>query len=110
MSVGDVGRDDGIATVLGNTGDAWKCAYRKHVNEWFVMLGIGQVFNGERLRKHVESTGLEPPGHHNAWGGMASGVIGHWLKTGRIEQLGPVSKALDAQAHSRRYPTYRKLR
>jgi len=66
----------------------------------------GWVGTGEDIRRFlIEEMSLEPPHHHNAWGGMISGA----LRRGLILGTGRYAKMRSVRSHARKTEIYRRL-
>ena len=66
-------------------------------------LPLGWVGTGEDIRRFlIEKMNLEPPHHHNAWGGMISGAT----KKGIISGTGRYTKMNAVSSHARKTEIY----
>jgi hypothetical protein len=101
-------RDEGIARVLMSEAH-WRDIYRRILNEWITREPCGMRFTGETLRLVAQRRGIESPHHHNAWGGVANGIIREWLRRKLIAPTGTMRNARDPKAHARSYRVYEKL-
>jgi hypothetical protein len=98
---GEERKKNGMATALGNNLEWAGEAQRK------IMLYLigpdapkGQ-FLFETFRKEIPDIG-NPPGHMNAWGGLASAL----KKAGVIDAIGPYDKATSKKNHAHKYQLY----
>jgi hypothetical protein len=69
-------------------------------------LPSGWTGTGEDIRRFLlEGLQLEPPHHHNAWGGMISGAI----KMGIIAGTGRYTSMKAVKSHARKTEIYQRL-
>ena len=70
------------------------------------MLPHGWIGTGEDIRRFlIEEMQLEPPHHHNAWGGMIYGAI----KMGLIAGTGRYARMKAVKSHARKTEIYQRL-
>lgn len=101
-------RDAGIERVLMSEAH-WRDIYHQLLNAWLAHQPLGMRFTGETLRLIAMNRGLESPHHHNAWGGVASGLIRQWMVRKLVAPTGHMRHAKDPKAHARLYREYVKL-
>lgn len=98
-------RDKAIRRVVRNQDETWKQLYRHHAVKFLESrIPIDLEFTGEDLRIYLEPI-IGRPTHHNAWGGMASGVLRGWLRDKKITE-GGMAHMKGARSHARRTPLY----
>jgi hypothetical protein len=72
---------------------------------FLLTLPPGWEGTGEDIRRFlVEDMSLDPPHHHNAWGGLISGA----LRRGTITGTGKYRKMTSVRSHARKTEVYRR--
>lgn len=100
-------RDKAIKRVVDRQEDPWKALYRHHAEQFLthrICCDGEEGFIGEDLRVFLEPI-IGAPKHHNAWGGMAAGVLRKWMKEKKIAEQG-MGQMRGAKSHARRTPQY----
>lgn len=97
-------RNQGIDQVLENN-KAWAEAIASFfINVWLPSKPEGYEFICEDFRHDAMNSGVQPPQHPNAWGG----VFAHMVRHPEVQWTGRARKTVGIPSHARRSFIYRK--
>lgn len=85
-------RDEALDRVVSNSGD-----WARRASAAIAALPVGTEGIGEDFRRLI-SKAVEPPRHHNAWGGVISGL----LRRGVLVLTGESSHMKTERSHARK--------
>jgi hypothetical protein len=103
FSEADRRKQDGMALVITNAGDAWRQAAEKACLEHIRRSGeIGCLFE-DAIFHATQIRGLPMPHHQNAWGPICSSLA----RKGLIARTGVYNKSKHDASHARVNPVWR---